>query len=352
MKYGPFKMTAMKTHLFLIGTTLVVAFSFVACQKKPQVKAGGDDLPPVNIRVQIVQAKPHIATEDVTGSVRPKLQTAIAPEGTGRIEKMLVVPGQQVKRGEVLVRLDAREAQAKLDQARAVHEQSEKSLQRYTALVASKAAAQADYDTALANNSVAKAALAQAETALAYMTVVAPFDGVITKKSADVGDLASPWKAILEMEDPSALRFEADVPEAIIGSVKTGEAFAVHSGAVSITGTVSEITPVADAQSRTFLVKLDLPSTPGLRTGQFGRAAVPVSETRVLRIPASAVVHRGQMEIVFVIDKGRVQLRLVKTGKRFGDEVEVVSGIENGEQVATENVARLVDGQRVEVQAQ
>lgn len=345
-------MTAMKTHLLLIGATLGFGLLLGACQKKPQVKGGGDELPPVNIRVQTVQAKPHIATEDVTGSVRPKLQTAIATEGMGRIEKMLVVPGQRVKRGDVLVRLDAREAQAKLDQARAVFEQSAKSLQRYTALVASKAAAQADYDTALANHGVAKATLAQAETAVAYMTVVAPFDGVITKKSADVGDLASPSKAILEMEDPGALRFEADVPEAVIGSVKPGEALAVQSGTVSITGTVSEVTPVADAQSRTFLVKLDLPSTPGLRTGQFGRAAVPVSETTVLRIPASAVVRRGQMEIVFVIDKGHAQLRLVKTGKRFGNEVEVVSGIEDGEQVATENVARLVDGQRVEAQAQ
>ncbi|MEI8234024.1 MAG: efflux RND transporter periplasmic adaptor subunit [Verrucomicrobiota bacterium] len=301
--------------------------------------------------MQTVEAKPHIATEEVTGSVRAKLQAVITPEGTGRIEKMSAFPGQRVKRGEVLVQLDARETQAKLDQARAVCEQSEKSLQRYTALVASKAVSQADYDTALANNRVAKAALAQAEMALGYMNIVAPFDGVITKKSADVGDLASPWKAVLEMENPDALRFEADVPEAIIGSVEAGAKLSVRIGTVNVTGTVSEMTPVADAQSRTFLVKLDLPQTPGLRTGQFGRASVPVSKTTILRVPASAVVQRGQMEIVFVIAQGRAQLRLVKTGKRFGDEVEVVSGIDSNEQVSVENVALLADGQRVEVQS-
>lgn len=339
-------------RLVLVGVALALAALSGACAKKSREAGTKESPPPISVRVQTVEAKPHIATEEVTGSLRAKLQAVITPEGTGRIEKMLVVPGQHLNKGEVLVQLDARDTQAKLDQARAVCEQSEKSLQRYTALVASKAVSQADYDTALANNRVARAALAQAETALGYMTIVAPFDGVITKKLADVGDLASPSKAVLEMEDPGALRFEADVPEAIIGSVEAGAVLPVRIGTVNITGTVSEITPVADTQSRTFLVKLDLPPTPGLRTGQFGRASIPVSQTTVLRVPTSAVVQRGQMEIVFVIAQERAHLRLVKTGKRFGEEVEVVSGIDHDEQVAVENVARLADGQRVEVQPQ
>jgi RND family efflux transporter MFP subunit len=342
-------MPAMKTPLFLIGATLGFALFLGACQKKPQDKGNGSELPSVGIRVQTVEFKPHVASEEVTGSIRPKLQTSIAPEGTARIEKMLAVPGQQVKRGDVLVQLDTREASAKLEQARAVFVQAEKSLQRYTALVAGKAASQADYDTALANDGVAKSALAQAQTALTYMTVVAPFDGVITKKLADVGDLASPVKAILEMEDPAALRFEADVPEAVIGFVKIGDALPVRIGPVNVTGTVSEMTPVADPQSRTFLVKLDLPQTPGLRTGQFGRASIPINTTNVLRVPASAVIQRGQMELAFVVKGNHARLRLVKTGKRFGREVEVVSGIEANEQVAVDNVAALRDGQAVEV---
>ncbi|XHR31215.1 MAG: efflux RND transporter periplasmic adaptor subunit [Chthoniobacteraceae bacterium] len=299
--------------------------------------------------MQTVEFKPHIASEEVTGSIRSKLQTSIAPESTARIEKMRVVPGQQVKRGDVLVELDTREVRAKLEQAKALSVQSEKSLQRYAALAASKAVSQADYDSALANNRVAQATLDQAQTSLTYMTVVAPFDGVITKKLADVGDLASPRKAILEMEDPGALRFEGDVPEAVIGFVKIGDVLPVWVGTANVIGTVSEMTPVADAQSRTFLVKLDLPQTPGLRTGQFGHASVPINTTNVLRVPASAVIQRGQMELAFVVKDNCAQLRLVKTGKRFGGEVEVLSGIEVGEQVAVDNVATLVDGQPVEV---
>ena len=340
----------MKKRPFLIEVSLVLALSLGACAKKPHDLAGGEDLPIVHVRVQRVESKPHVATEEVAGSVRATLRSAMEAKIVGRIEKMLVVPGQKVKQGEALAQLDAREIEAKLDQARAVRDQSEKDLNRYTALLASKVTTQAEFEAVQSRNRVAKAALAEAETNLGYLAIKAPFDGVITRKAADVGDLASPGKTLLEMEDPSALRFEADVPEAIINSIAAGAKLPVQIGATEVTGVVSEIAPIADSQSRTFLVKLDLPPAPGLRTGQFGRVAVPLNETSVLRIPASAVLQRGQMEIVFVVNRNRVQLRLVKTGKRYGGEVEVVSGIERNEQVVTENVAQLADGQRVEVQ--
>ena len=80
-------------------------------------------------------------------------------------------------------------------------------------------------------------------------------------------------------------------------------------------GTVAEVSPAADPDSRTFLVKLDLPAAPGLRSGQFGRVAVPVGEANAIRVPLTAVIQRGQMEMVFVVANGRAQLRLVKTGE-------------------------------------
>ena len=114
-------------------------------------------------------------------------------------------------------------------------------------------------------------------------------------------------------------------------------------------GVVSEIAPAADPNSRTFVVKLDLPQSAGLRAGQFGRVAIPVSETAVLRVPASAVIQRGQMELVFVVADKRAQLRLVKTGKRIGDEIELVSGVDAAEQVVIDGAAKLVDGQPVSI---
>ncbi|HEX7618532.1 MAG TPA: efflux RND transporter periplasmic adaptor subunit, partial [Verrucomicrobiae bacterium] len=97
----------------------------------------------------------------------------------------------------------------------------------------------------------------------------------------------------------------------------------------------------------TYLVKLDLSGAIGLRSGQFGRVSVPVGEASAIRVPDSAVIQRGQMELVFVVANGHAQLRLVKTGNRVGDEVEVVSGLDSGEQVVTVGAPALTDGQPV-----
>lgn len=340
----------MKTPLLFPAAAAMLWLA--ACSKHPAPPAAGPERPPVEVRAQKVEAKPHVAFEEATGTVRAKVRATLEAKLPGRIEKMPVEAGQKIKRDEPLVLLDTREAEARLDQAKAVLEQAEKELARHTALAANKVTAQAELEAVQARHRVAKAALAGAETNLGYMTLRAPFDGVVTRKLADAGDLAAPGKPLLEIEDPSAFRFEADLPETVIGHVKLGAALPVRVGPLETEGTVGEIAPAADAQSRTFAVKLDLPPAPGLRSGQFGRVAVPVSETSVLRIPAPALVQRGQMEIVFVAEGGKARLRLVKSGKRFGDEIEVLSGIDAGESVITGDAAQQIDGQRVEVSAQ
>jgi RND family efflux transporter MFP subunit len=301
--------------------------------------------------VQTVENKQRVATEEVVGTVRAKLHSVIEAKISGRIEKMLVVPGQNVIPGGLLVQLDAREVQAQLDQALAVRQQAQNDLKRATDLIQQKILSQSEYDNAQSKFRVADAAKTEAETLLGYTKVTAPFDGVITRKYADVGDLASPGKPLLEMEDARDLRLEADVPEAVISHLALGDKLGVRVSGVAgeLDGVISEIAPSADSNSRTFLVKLDLPSTPGLRAGQFGRAAMPVGETSALRVRASAVVQRGQMELVFVVVNGRAQLRLIKTGKRIGDEVELVSGVDAGEPVVVDGAGNLVDGQPVEV---
>ena len=325
---------------------LLTASLFAGCREKIESPVS-ENLPPAAVRVQTVENKPRVATEDVVGTVRAKLHSVIEAKISGRIEKMLVVPGQNVKTGELLVQLDAREVQAQLDQALAVRQQAESDLKRATDLIQQKILSQSEYDNAQSKFRVADAAATEAEALLGYTKVIAPFDGVITRKYADVGDLASPGKPLLEMEDARDLRLEADVPEAVIGHLALGDKLGVRVSGVTneLDGVISEIAPSADPNSRTFLVKLDLPPTPGLRAGQFGRAAMPVGETSALRAPASAVVQRGQMELVFVVVNDHAQLRIVKTGKHIGDEVELVSGVDAGEQVVVDGAGNLVDGQ-------
>ena len=334
----------------LLLSTLVAASSLLSgCHKTAEQSQA--ELPSAAVRVQTVERKSRAATEDVVGTVRPKLSAAIEAKVSGRIGQMLVVPGQTVKTGERLAQLDAHEIQSRLDQAAAARQQAENDLKRFTSLLEQKILSQSEFDNAQSKFRVAAAAEAEAKTMLGYTDIVAPFAGVITRKLADVGDLAMPGKPLLQMENPGTLRFEADVPEALIGNVKLGDKLTVRIAAVAneIEGAIAELSPAADPNSRTSLVKLDLPGATGLRSGQFGRVAVPVGEASAIRVPAAAVIQRGQMELVFVVVSNHAQMRLVKTGSHVGDEVELVSGLNSGEQVVTENASDLVDGQPVTI---
>src|SRR5881394_2840220 len=272
------------------------------CQEQPQSR-GHEDLPAARVRVQTVEAVRHVATEEVVGTVRAKLHAALEAKVSGRLESMLVTPGQTVKAGELLAQLDAREIQARLDQALALREQAGRDTERLRGLLAQNAVSRQEFETVESRNRVAAASVTEAETMLGYTKIVAPFDGVVTHKFADVGDLATPGRPLIELDDPQLLRLEADVPEALINRVQLGSTLRVGAALEGreIAAAVSEIAPVADPSSRTFNVTLDLPANAGLRAGQFARVAIPIGETRALRVPALAVVQRGQMELVFVV---------------------------------------------------
>ncbi|MDA1274419.1 MAG: efflux RND transporter periplasmic adaptor subunit [Verrucomicrobia bacterium] len=335
----------------ILALSLVVTLA-AGCTRHDEYKSPAPVLPTASVRVQTVEAKKHVASEETVGTVRAKLQARIEAKVPGRIQEMRAVPGQSVKAGELLARLDAREIRAQLDRALAMQQQSAGDLKRFTALLQRAAATQAEFDAAQARARVSDAAVMEAQTMLGYAEIVAPFDGVVTRKLAGVGDQAAPGKPLVELEDPAHLRLEADIPEGIIGVVRLGATMPVRvpNMAGEFQATVSEIAPTADPNSRTFRVKLDLPPGSGLRAGQFGRVAVPLKETTALRVPASAVVRRGQLQMVFaVVDKHAV-MRLVKPGKRIGDELEIASGLSPGENVVIENAASLVDGQPVDVE--
>jgi len=341
-------MKLLNQSMMALGLAVILA---AGCKRHDESKFPALALPAASVRVQIVQAKKRVASEETVGTVRARLQARLEAKVPGRIEEMRAVPGQQVKAGELLVRLDAREISSRLDQALALRQQTAGDLKRFTALLERAAATQAEFDAVQARARIAEAGVKEAQTMLGHTEVVAPFDGVVTRKLAEVGDQAAPGKPLIDLEDPSHLRLEADIPEAIIGVVTPGATMPVRISNVAgeFQGTVGEIAPTADPNSRTFRVKFELPPALGLRAGQFGRVAVPLAETMSLRVPASAVVRRGQLQMVFVVVDKHAVMRLVKPGKRIGDELEIAAGLSSEESVAIENAASLVDGQPVEI---
>lgn len=327
----------------------LVVLGIWGCQGKEK-----SDLPTaasLKVQAYLVVAKTQAALEEVPGTVRPKLKAAVEAKVSGRIEKMNVNEGQLVKEGELLAELDARELNARLDQALARLDESQRDLKRYTALIKQKSVTQAEFDTAQAKDRVAQAAVVETQTMLGYTKVAAPFSGVITRKVANVGDLSAPGRVLYEIEDPAVLRLEANVPEALIDNVKVGAAYEVKVSGLerTVNGVVVEISPAADPNSRTYLVKLNLPADATLRSGQFGRVAIPAQQALSIAVPQSAIVKRGQMEIVYVIDKGRAWLRLVRSGRRYGDLQEILAGLSDAESIVAKDADKLQDGQLVEV---
>jgi len=316
----------------LAAVTLVLV---AGCRDRDKAKHSTEHIVPAQVRTVIVAVKTRAATEDVVGTVRAQSRATIEAKLSGRIAELTVDAGQQVKRGDLLLRLEAREIEAKLVQARALLEQAESDRKRFANLLARQAVTQRQYDEVEAHYQVAQAAVTEAETMFGYTTVNAPFDAVVTRKLADVGDLATPGKPLLLLETTTAMQVEAHVSEALIGRIHLGDTIAVGAKSLArpISATVSEIAPAADPASRTFLIKLDLTHTDGLRSGQFVRVAVPVGTVTAPYVPKAAVVRRGQLEMVFVVDDHTARMRLIKTGKRSDNEVEILSGLEGGETV-------------------
>jgi RND family efflux transporter MFP subunit len=310
------------------------------------------ELPKASVRVAAANNKTEPLVEEVVGTVQAKVRARIDSKVSGRIKELPVVLGQKVQAGQLIAGLEAAEIKARLEQAEAALQQSERDWQRVEALFNQQATTRSERDAAESRYLMAKAAVAEARALTAYTQVMAPFDGVVTYKWAQAGDLAMPGKPIVDLEDASRLQLEADLPEAIVGRVQPGAQMAVRSDALAgeIAGTVVEMAPSADPVSRTFKVKLDLPGSPGLKPGQFARLVVPVGESSSLRVPLAAVVQRGQMEMVFVVENQQARLHLVKTGRRSEQHAEILSGLDSGDAVVIEGALRLVDGQPVEVQ--
>jgi RND family efflux transporter MFP subunit len=324
---------------------ILCVWTLVACEKQVKTTAETPKFPAATVSVSKVVKQQLQLSEEITGTVRAKTRAVIEAKISGRLLTLNTTLGQSVRSGEVLATLDAQEMLARLQSAQALMDQAGRDEQRAASLVGGNAISKADYDSAKARLEVAKAAVSEAQTMMGYAKVTAPFDGVITRKLADQGDFAAPGKPLLELESPKDLRVEADIPEALIGNLKLEAAVSVYSATDTILAKVAEISPAGDPNSRTFPIKLDLPADSKLHLGQFVRLAVPVRNYDALLIPPTALVQRGQLQMVFVNDKNVARLRLVRVGRTRNEGIEVLSGLEGGESLVITEAATLQDGQ-------
>jgi RND family efflux transporter MFP subunit len=192
----------------------------------------------------------------------------------------------------------------------------------------------------------AQAASEAAGATESFARIAAPFDGVVTEKLVEPGNMAAPGTPLVRVEDARGFRLDVRVDESRIAQIAPGSTVPVLLDAggapVTVGGRVAEIARAVDADARAFLVKIELPDTAGLRSGMFGRARFAGAPTKGLTVPAGAVVRRGQVTSVFVVDEGVARLRLVNLR-----DTEVLAGLADGDTVIVDPAPGLADGRRV-----
>jgi len=283
------------------------------------------------------------------GTVKSRTVANIAPKTTARIIEIKVNAGDKVKKGDAIARLDERDVKAQenaalaaLAGANAQASRAQADEQRTRGLYGKEAATRESFDAAVAGAKEAQAAVSQAMSAVAEIRthladtlLVAPFDGTVVKRLKEPGDMGLPGVPIVTLQTPQGLRLEADVPSTCAGRYNIGMNVNVRIDTLGQTAgaQIDEISPEVDPQTRTQLIKIALPAMTGLQPGHFGWLEQACDQHEALLIPAGAVQHIGQLEVVKVVADGRQLMRHIRTGKTFGDQVEVISGLHEGETV-------------------
>lgn len=300
----------------------------------------------------VVQTISEPLQEQTAGTISAKAETVISAVVTATISSVSVRAGDEVQQGHVLIELDTRQMKARVGQsnqavvvARARLNQIEKDFLRLQRIYKKDPGAvsrtqlersQAELTAARAQVQQARRKVDEARTGFSYGTITAPISGRVMARYADPGDTARMGQPLLRLYDPTHLRLEAFVRESIASKLVKGQRLDISVDALEkrFQGVVDEIAPAADPGSRSFLVKVGLPSEPGLYPGMFGRLLIPTGEVDRRYIPNTAVVRVGQLDYVYVKSgQGRVR-RFVRLGRADPVKgVEVISGLAPGETI-------------------
>jgi RND family efflux transporter MFP subunit len=312
-----------------------------------------------------------------TGTIHARETAVVSAQVMGRIQQVMVREGDSVRAGQTLVILDDAALRAQVEQAQAGVNAAQNAqaaaqasaalaastLGRYKQLESEKSVspqemdevsrraegAAASVDAMRAQTEAARAQESSARAMMSYTRLVSPFAGVVTSRMADPGTMAAPGVPILQVDQAGALQLDTTVDESAIGATHKGMKVQVEVNKFETPGIVADIVPAADPSSHSFLVKIDLLSSSQTHAGMYGTAEFANGIRQAVLIPRSAVVYRGSLSCVYVLDdQGIAQLRYITLGAEQGNLVEVLSGVSSGEKLVDVPSDRELAGKRIE----
>jgi RND family efflux transporter MFP subunit len=312
---------------------------------------------------------------EATATVTPETESMVSSRIMGPVAAITVKEGDRVTAGQLLIVIDSEDISNKVTAAEAAYreavqalsaaEQNRKlaentysrfknlfdekalSLQEIDKLETQKKVAAIEYERIQEMVKRAEAGLAEAKVFQGYKDIVAPVDGVVTGKFIDPGTMAMPGMRLLTIEDTSRYRLEAEIDESLAGKIIPDMDVEVEISALKLQmqGKVSETVPAVDPRSRTFKVFIALPPAANLHSGLYARVKISVGQQEVLLVPAEAVVARGQLTGVYLVDSNRIiTYRLVRLGRKYGGRVEILAGLNPDDTIVSGDVSQVVDG--------
>lgn len=306
--------------------------------------------------VEVIVVQPVSVQEDLqaVGSMRSNESVVLRPEVSGRIATIGFRDGQVVRKGQLLIGLDATLNEAEVAQYQAEYDLALSNLRRSEDLARQKFISSSAQETAASNAQVAEARLKLAQARLSKMRIVAPFDGVVGIRGVSLGDYVKDGSDLVNVEDVRNLKVDFRLPERSLSQVRVGQSVEVVADALPDErwqGEIEAINPRIDANGRSLELRARLDNSKGrLRPGMFARVRVIVGErSNALLVPEEAIVPQGGQFFVYKVVEGAARRVPVKLGVRRDARVEILDGIAAGDQVVTAGMRLSRDGQPVRV---
>lgn len=300
--------------------------------------------PVVAESLPVVAVKPHAVdllfpAEAVVEAIQ---QATVGAQVPGRVLEVKADAGQAVKKGDVLMRIDAREAAETARAAEALYANARVHYERTKSLMAQKFMSAAALDKAKADLDAASANRAAASASQSHATIVAPIAGVVARRHAELGDMAMPGAPLFTIYQPGGLRVTASIPQYRLKEMRNVKAARVEFPELGkwVEATSVQVLPTADAATHVTPVRVNLPEVPEATPGMFSRVHFITGQAQKLTVPAKAVLRRGEVAAVYVqAADGRLSLRQLRLGDVVGQgEIEVLAGLATGDRVVTEPV--------------
>lgn len=320
----------------------------------------------IKVKIETAKMDPQAQQLSYSGKVEASRFATLSTRISGNISTIKVIAGQQVKKGDLLLTISnsdlyAQKAQVKAAQteAKAVFDNAVKDLHRFETLYEQKSASKKELDDIRTHFKMSEARLESAmnkekeiNEALSYSFIRAPFNGVITKKFVNQGELAAPGMPLLGIEKQDGFKVLAKVSESNIRELKIGDLVSItvkSAGLSHLKASISEINPSALHTLNQYELKVDLELNKEefkqIRSGMFASVIIKRGPIECITIPKDALIHKGQLIGVYTVSTNKTaMLRWVRTGKTNGDRIEILSGLIEGEQYIRSFQGKIWDG--------